>query len=287
MISPSSVRVEVEKRARPKSEILTAPSDSLTRMFEAYVETARKGTVIPENMQQWIEKNSYSAREQGVDPMDMLRQKWPMIDVSPEALHRAAWMKKHVRDVSHYSGFMSPKTQFEKAMPTAQLHEIRDYGDELKALQSLKDNLMTMASVKQQSGLEGASFRDVMDKSPQLVQDMDHSLNAALKTLGKLYGGDRFVTKDQRLNPAYDVGEATKMEIFGKGLFLAQAWKAFLSRSIPAMLEEQGILPQEIGLLSDLDAIRASVARGITRFASAVDAFGNPDAADIIDRLLG
>jgi len=256
-------------------EVYPAP---LAKMFDAYQETANANANIPQTMEEWIRKNTRPERpEQGVNPLDMLKQKWPLIELGPEAMHRAAWMRKQVRDTSHFYGLTSPKTNFEVPMPEAQLHHVEDYGEEVNRLMGLKEALMRMIEIKQSAGMEGNTWEQVSSK-PGLVEAMDDATTNTLLMAGQLYGSDRFVTKDERMSAAYDVGQATKMEIFGKILFLAQAWKAFLAHRMPQLVKEQGIDPSEIGL-----GVLSAITEGFVRLASMSDEIGNHGFADVID----
>lgn len=258
--------------------------DELKAMIDAWLQTAASNANIPTTMDEWIQKNTQSAREQGVDPRDMLSQAWPLIDVGPEAMHRATWMRKHIRDVSHFQGFTSPKTQFEVGRPGAQLFEVEDYGDEINLLKALQEAVARVVELKSSSGIGSFTMQTLLE-NPQLVEAMDEAVMQLLTIAGQLYGSDRFVTKDERMNPAYDVGTATKMEIFGKALFIAQAWQAFSSR-FRGLGEPGGGpsgVPEDVG--EHLSAI-GPVGGGFARVASMSDAIGSPDVADEFDRAL-
>lgn len=255
--------------------------EEIRRMMDAWVETARSDARIPTTMDEWIQKNSESSRQQGVDPRDMLSQKWPLIDVGPEAMHRAVWMKKHIRDVSHFQGFTSPKTQFQQARPMAQLFEIKDYGDEINHLKALQEAVVRMVELKAGSGSPDFKMQTLI-QNPQLVDAMDESVNQMLTIAGQLYGSDRFVTKDERMNPAYDVGTATKMEIFGKALFIAQAWNAFRSRFAGLGSDQGAVGGGEEGGFGPT----SSIGGGFAKVAQVSDAMGVPEVADEFDRAL-
>jgi len=258
--------------------------DELERMVDAWIETAQANANIPTTMDEWIRKNTQTAREQGVDPRDMLSQKWPLIDVGPEAMHRAVWMKKHIRDVSHFQGFTSPKTQFQQARPTAQLFEIEDYGDEVNRLKALQEAVVRTVELKAGSGSPDFKMQTLV-QNPQLVGAMDEAVNQMLTLAGQLYGSDRFVTKDERMNPAYDVGTATKMEIFGKALFIAQAWNAFRSRFAGLGAGQGSVEGGEEGGFGPTSSI-GPMGGGFARVAAASDAMGVPEVADEFDRAL-
>jgi hypothetical protein len=255
--------------------------EGLKRMLGAYAETGTAASNIPSNMREWVAKNSDRERpEQGVDPMDMLRQKWPLIDIGPDAMHRATWMRKQVRDISHFQGLTSPKTNFEVPMPEAQLHHVGDYGEEINRLQALREAMMRMVETKLGAGMEDSSWEQVASK-PGLVEGMDSAVTDALTKAGQLYGSDKFVTKDDRMSAAYDIGQATKMEIFGKILYLAQAWKAFLAHRMPQITEQQGIKPEELGM-----GVLSQIRIGLTRLAAMADDIGSYGIADAIDSSL-
>jgi hypothetical protein len=263
--------------------------DELKSMIDAWLQTAASNANIPTTMDEWIQKNTQSAREQGVDPRDMLSQAWPLIDVGPEAMHRATWMRKHIRDVSHFQGFTSPKTEFQQARPTAQLFEVEDYGDEINRLMALQEAVARMVELKSGAGMPDFKMQ-TMIQNPQIVSAMDDAVDQVLTISGQLYGSDRFVTKDERMNPAYDVGTATKMEIFGKTLFIAQAWNAFKSRfaGLGAGLqggEPGGGEPRGEGGFGPTSSI-GPMGGGFARVAAISDAMGVPQVADEFDRAL-
>jgi hypothetical protein len=263
----------------------------VAKMLMMEAETASKNANIPTTFGEWVEKNTKGGREQGVDPLKILMQRWPMVRIGEDAMRRAAMMRKQVRDVSHFRGFTSGKTGFEVPNPLAQLHEKSNYTEEQALLDEMKDALMGMVDLKLGSGMADNSFEQVLVAGPGLVEEMDAKVMRLLELAGQLYSSDRFVTKDERLNATYDRGQATKMEIMLKAMLISQTWKSFLYKRIPEMAEQQGVDPaalEEALVGGSLEGeTTASIRSGYMRVADMADEIGCFGLADAIETMLG
>lgn len=272
--------------------------------IQLWVDTANKGANIPKTLGEWVAKNTHprTGDVQGVDPLRIIMQAWPMVRVGEDAMKDAAARRKMIRNVSHFRGFTSGKTQFEVPMPMAQAKEKMNTTSEEELLDTLKRGADRLIAVKLDDRLKGSSFDDVVAAGPAYIDQMDEALMEMASAAGRLTSGDKLVTKDERLNLSYDYGQATKMSIFYIIMLLTKNWKNFLIERLPELAKRQGLddaaveqLRQQLsGSVLDVDQqipgqdqtdVQAalSLATGFIRAAIMADELGCYDIADFME----